>query len=101
MATEFVPVAKIADLPEFGGLQVTAKGRKIVLFKTSEGVFATDAFCPHKGAPLLAGRVEGGSVFCALHGWEFDLKTGYCPTSHKILGCHNVRVEGDTVLVEA
>lgn len=101
MPTEFVAVAKVGELPDFGGLEVTANGRKIVLFKTTEGIFATNAFCPHKDGPMVAGYIEGGSVFCPLHGWEFDLKTGGCPTSHKILECFKVRIEGETVLVEA
>jgi phenylpropionate dioxygenase-like ring-hydroxylating dioxygenase large terminal subunit len=33
--------------------------------------------CPHRNAPLSAGRVEDGCVVCPYHGWKFD-GTGTC-----------------------
>lgn len=101
MATEFVTAARLEELPDFGGLEVTVKGRRMTLFKTTDGIFATESSCPHRGGPLAAGWIERGKVFCPLHGWEFDLRTGYCPTSEKILECHKVRVQGEEVQVEA
>ena len=75
---EFLTVARIEELPELGGKEVVVHRNRICLYKHNGEVFATDAECPHKGAPLAAGWVENGSVFCGLHGWEFDLRTGLC-----------------------
>lgn len=75
---EFRTVARLDELPELGGKEVVVDGTRICLFKNNGEVFATAADCPHKRAPLAVGWVEHGSVFCALHGWEFDLKTGAC-----------------------
>jgi nitrite reductase (NADH) small subunit len=100
MDTEFVAVARLMDLPATGGLDVMVGGQKITLFKTKDGVFATDGICPHRGGPLSAGWVEAGKVFCPLHGWEFDLRTGVCPTREdRPIQCYPVRVEGDEVQV--
>ncbi len=33
--------------------------------------------CPHRLAPLSEGRVEGGQLHCAYHGWRFD-ERGAC-----------------------
>ena len=33
--------------------------------------------CPHREAPLSAGRVEGACVECPYHGWRFDV-SGVC-----------------------
>lgn len=96
MESEFVTVARLSDLPALGGLEVTVRGRRIVIFKTPEGLFATDAECPHKGGPLAAGWVENGKVYCPLHGWDFDLKTGLCTTKPAAVSCYRLRkVEDD------
>jgi len=46
--------------------------QRIALFRDETGrVHATDAFCPHMGADLGNGIVEGDTVRCRLHGWRF------------------------------
>ena len=75
---EFRTVARLEELPELGGKEVTVDGARICLFKHQGQVYATAALCPHKGVPLAVGWVENGSVSCAMHGWEFDLKSGHC-----------------------
>ncbi len=35
--------------------------------------FVTDAFCPHNGSPLDEAFVDGTTLVCRYHGWEFDL----------------------------
>ncbi|MFZ4120225.1 MAG: Rieske 2Fe-2S domain-containing protein [Caulobacterales bacterium] len=48
-------------------------GRSIVLYRGVDGVArARDAFCPHMGAHLSLGRVEGNGLRCFFHGWRFD-----------------------------
>jgi nitrite reductase (NADH) small subunit len=75
---EFRTVARVNELPDAGGKEVVVEGERICLFKHQGEVFATAALCPHKGVPLAVGWVENGSVICAMHGWEFNLKTGHC-----------------------
>lgn len=39
-------------------------------------------YCPHLGADLARfGEVDGGTLTCQLHGWQFDLESGQCLTS--------------------
>jgi phenylpropionate dioxygenase-like ring-hydroxylating dioxygenase large terminal subunit len=53
-------------------------GRELVLFRSQTGkVTAMDAFCPHMGAHLGEGRVEGESLRCLFHYWKFD-RQGHC-----------------------
>lgn len=100
MDTEFITVARLSDLPPLGGLEVTVNGRRIAIFKTPSGLFATDAECPHKGGPLAAGWVENDKVFCPLHGWEFDLRTGECHTkSERPITCFAIRLNGEELQV--
>lgn len=47
--------------------------QRIALFRTAGGTLhALDAFCPHMGADLGNGTVEGDTVRCGLHGWRFQ-----------------------------
>ncbi|MEE2691085.1 MAG: aromatic ring-hydroxylating dioxygenase subunit alpha [Pseudomonadota bacterium] len=54
-------------------------GEPVVLgrMKTGES-FALRDVCPHRGAPLSAGRIEGGEVECPYHGWRFRASDGGC-----------------------
>jgi 3-ketosteroid 9alpha-monooxygenase subunit A len=49
-------------------------GKDLVLFRTEGGeAKILDAFCPHLGAHLgHGGVVDGDSVRCPFHAWEFD-----------------------------
>jgi NAD(P)H-dependent nitrite reductase small subunit len=75
---EFVTVATITELPVDRGVAVSVAGCDIALFKLGAEVFAIDNTCPHRGGPLSAGYTEGDFVYCPLHGWKFDIKTGKC-----------------------
>jgi len=50
---------------------VTLADRDIVVFRTQSGVLgAVDAHCPHMGAHLVHGRVQGERLVCSLHCWR-------------------------------
>lgn len=52
---------------------VTLLGRNLAIFRTSRGqVVAMDAYCPHMGAHLAEGKVEGDGIRCFFHNWKYD-----------------------------
>ena len=52
--------------------------RDLVIFRARNGsVGVLDAYCPHLGAHLGFGRVEGDRIICPFHHWEFDV-AGVC-----------------------
>ncbi len=54
-------------------LAVTLQGSPLALFRGEGGrPAALEDRCPHRNAPLSAGRVRGGQVECAYHGWRFE-----------------------------
>lgn len=55
-------------------------GREVTLYNVNGEFYATEGFCPHRGAPLAEGCLSGHVVECALHGWQFDVRTGHCLT---------------------
>jgi phenylpropionate dioxygenase-like ring-hydroxylating dioxygenase large terminal subunit len=52
-------------------------GRRLVVARDGEGAYVLDDICPHRGAPLSHGRLEGGAVACPYHGWRFG-RGGAC-----------------------
>ncbi len=46
--------------------------RELVVFRGADGIVHTvDAHCPHMGAHLGGGQVEGDTLACPYHGWRF------------------------------
>ena len=57
---------------------VTLQGRDLALYRGKDGnAIALDAYCPHMGAHLAEGKVEGNNIRCFFHHWEFD-QAGNC-----------------------
>ena len=53
-------------------------GQDIVVFRTASGVLsAVDRTCPHLGAHLGVGKVDGECLRCPYHAWGYDA-TGRC-----------------------
>jgi phenylpropionate dioxygenase-like ring-hydroxylating dioxygenase large terminal subunit len=53
-------------------LPVKLRGVPLVLFRGADGgPAALEDRCPHRNAPLSAGRVRAGRLECAYHGWQF------------------------------
>lgn len=51
----------------------TILGAPLVLFRDAHGrAAALIDRCPHRNAPLSAGRVDGSHLACPYHGWRFD-----------------------------
>ena len=72
----FKSVANKKDIKEGGLLGVELEGNKIVLAMINGQVFAIDAVCSHKGAPLEEGKLEGYNLTCPWHYAVFDVRSG-------------------------
>ena len=57
-------------------LRVTRGDLDVLVAHTEAGLVAIDDRCPHMGAPLSIGRLDGCVVACPLHRGRFDLATG-------------------------
>lgn len=52
---------------------IEAFSRKWVMFRTRRGtVHFTQRFCPHMGASLHTGFVDGEHIVCPFHHWQYD-----------------------------
>ncbi len=51
-------------------------GKKLALVRVGDEFHAVDDACPHRGGAMGAGYVDGNTLYCPLHGWGFDVRTG-------------------------
>jgi nitrite reductase/ring-hydroxylating ferredoxin subunit len=72
----FQRVANKMDIKEGRLLGVELEGNKIALAMINGQVFAIDAVCSHKGAPLEEGKLEGYNLTCPWHHAVFDVRNG-------------------------
>lgn len=73
-------------LPARGGRSLFHHEQRIILLFNVDGeLHAIDDSCPHAGASLFSGRLEGRWLQCPAHGLRFDLASG-CPAGIKGFG---------------
>lgn len=95
-------VCRVDDLVPGIGRTFEIAGLRVVLFRTREGmIYATEAACPHAGAPLADGILAGACVVCPFHARRFDLATGRCDdVGTDALRTYPVSVHGEWVGVD-
>ena len=95
-----VPVATVDELAPGQRKLVFVDGRSIVLFNVAGEIHAVDNSCPHNGASLASGALEGCMLRCPAHGLRFDVRTGCMPGAGGLsLTTVPVRAEGGKLVV--
>lgn len=101
VATEWVEVGRLEDIPRLGARVVRTTEGDIAVFRTAtDEVFALLDRCPHKGGPLSQGIVFDRRVACPLHDWVVHLDSGNAQAPD--VGCtrrFDVRIEAGGVLL--
>lgn len=99
----FIPAdKKVSQLPP-GTLSLGSVGGSFVLLANVDGqIYATSGICPHAGAALNYGRLDGPEVECPLHGAVFDVTDGEVVMGPAPFGLipYPVKVEGDEIFVD-
>jgi nitrite reductase/ring-hydroxylating ferredoxin subunit len=72
----FVRAANSRDLVGHGPFAVSADGVDVALVRTGAGWRAFQGRCPHQGALLGEGEIEGDKLVCRNHRWRFSLESG-------------------------
>ena len=100
--SEYVTVAKVADVPAGEARIVEANGRSIALCHVAgDRIYAIDNVCTHDSGPLGDGTLRGEEIECPRHGALFDVKSGAAQTLPAVRGvrAYDVRVVDDDVQI--
>ena len=73
---EFVTVCRVEDIPEGEARLFVVGERQIGVFRLQDVYFALQNECPHAGASLAHGIIEGDTVRCRIHHWQFRIRDG-------------------------
>jgi nitrite reductase/ring-hydroxylating ferredoxin subunit len=96
-----VKVARVEEVPAGQGKVVEVNGIEIAIFNAGGAFFASGSICPHENGPLGEGTLEGDTVICPWHGFDFDLKSGDCLVDPELkVTVYPVKVEGQDIYVE-
>ncbi|SEJ43389.1 Ferredoxin subunit of nitrite reductase or a ring-hydroxylating dioxygenase [Pseudomonas linyingensis] len=89
VAAEKVPALGMRTLVE-------SDGKSLALFNVDGQFYAIDDSCPHQGASLCGGRLEGKVIQCCAHGLRFNLASGYLLNSTALkVASYPVEVQED------
>ena len=97
----FVKVAKIKELKPGQAKEVEANGIMIALYNVEGRLYATSNTCLHESGSLGEGTLENNIITCPLHGWKYDVTTGFhIMMPHMKLKTFKVKVEKEDIMVD-
>jgi cytochrome P450/nitrite reductase/ring-hydroxylating ferredoxin subunit len=76
MPDSWTRVARLPDLAGDGPFALSADGVDLVLVRVGSEYRAYAGRCPHQGALLGEGELDGDTLVCRNHRWRFDAATG-------------------------
>ena len=100
---QFHNVCKISDIPGGEARMFVVEETMIGVYHLDGDFFALSDHCPHAGASLAHGYVEGDVVRCRIHHWRFCIRNGvYLDEEQPAFNVQtfSVRVVGEQVQVE-
>lgn len=100
---EYRTVARVGEIPEGEGRAFSVESRLIAVFRRGDEYFAINDICPHMGASLAEGYLDGDAAICPWHAWRFCIRDGHWmdnPKSKLRNESYPVRVSGDEIQVQ-
>ena len=114
--SSLVAAGKTSEFKDNTRKKLQIQGHEILLTRVGDSYYAVHNRCPHLGGDLSRGNLEGTVVTCPRHGSQFDLRdgevvrwlkgagllsaVGKALKPPKPLNTYNIRLEGDTILIE-
>ena len=97
----FQHVASMKEVPPETMRDFTVNGKTIALANVSGKLFAVNNECLHMGGPLGEGTLDGQTVTCPWHGWQYDVTTGKVITNPSVCtDTYAVEVRGIEIFVD-
>ena len=98
----FVKVGSLAALPPGSVMKVEVGPDSFAICNAGGEVHALEGICPHAGGPLGEGALNGTTLVCPWHSWEYDCRTGVNTFDDSVkLEKFPVRINGDDILIDA
>jgi cytochrome P450/nitrite reductase/ring-hydroxylating ferredoxin subunit len=93
--------ARTEELVGDGPFALAADGVDLVAVRTGVSLKVFEGRCPHQGALLGEGEMEGGALVCRNHRWRFDTTTGKRDRGTECLRSCKSELRADGLWVDA
>jgi nitrite reductase (NADH) small subunit len=94
----YVKVASVSQVAPGSGIVASVNDKEVAVFNVDGTFYAIDNVCKHRGGPLGEGELDGDTVTCPWHAWQYNVKTGMCLTKEGItMDCYDVRVVNEDI----
>src|SRR2546423_11568336 len=97
----FVKAGSLSELPPDSVIETIIDGNPYAICNVGGTLRALSGVCPHQGGPLGQGALNGETLTCPWHAWEYSCVTGendFDPTVR--VATYPVKMEGDDVFIE-
>jgi nitrite reductase/ring-hydroxylating ferredoxin subunit len=93
--------ARTDEIPPGTIREFQVDGKTLAISNVGGKFYAIDNTCLHRGGPLGQGVLEGKTVTCPWHGWQYDATNGKA-TAYPAVGvrCYQIEVRGEDLWVE-
>lgn len=96
-----VLVGPASEIAEGARKIIEVDGHSIGVFHLKEGWAALGNSCLHRGGPVCTGTLEGTTLTCPWHGYQYDVTTGQLLLDHTTaLPVYRVTVEDGQVYID-
>jgi toluene monooxygenase system ferredoxin subunit len=80
---------------------LTVGGKRVLLLRTADGVFAYEDRCAHLGVPLSQGTLKGTVLTCSAHHYQYDAASGHGINPRGVrLTPLAVRIDGGKIAID-
>src|SRR6266516_1753550 len=96
-----LPAGSLSELPPGAVKEIDAGDATYVVCNVDGTLHCLGGTCPHAGGPLGEGILDGNTLMCPWHGWEFDCRSGLSISGDGLqVETYPVRVEDGNILIE-
>ncbi len=96
----FERVADISEVEEGKARVINIEGDEVALFNIRGKIFAISNICPHRGGPLAEGEIDGNTIICPWHAWQFNIETGKGVNFPVQVKKYDVKIEGKEIFID-
>jgi len=97
----FIRTAKTAEVPPGTIREFQVEGKAVALANVGGKFYAINNTCLHRGGPIGQGPLEGTTVICPWHGWQYNVTTGKVNQNPAVgVDCYPVVVRGEDLFVD-
>lgn len=75
-ATQYAAIAAADEIQDGVPFGAEIDGDPVCVVRVDGELYAFDDRCPHRGAKLSEGWLEGTTITCKQHTWEYDVTSG-------------------------